>query len=127
MRVTPRISTTLRYLAVAGVLALAAGCASTPQHAAAQSSSGANTPASASSLVDMAKFTTRAQDEGWAPEVRGGNVLYCKDETPIDSRFPEKTCLNKADLRQRMLAEEHQRQALQQGSPAGCRPPPYPC
>jgi hypothetical protein len=71
----------------------------------------------------MAKFTTKAQNEGWAPEVRGSNVLYCKDETPIDSRFPEKTCLRKTDLEQRMLAEEHQRQSMQQPSAAGCPQP----
>lgn len=95
---------------------LAAGCASSskPQ---------ANTPASVSELVNTANFTKKAQDEGWQPEVRNGQVLYCMDETPVDSRFPEKTCLDETSLKQRMLAEEHQRQAMQQPAAAGCMQP----
>jgi hypothetical protein len=121
-----RVSTPLCCLAVAAIVT---GCASTPQNASSQATStstaapstaaSAESPASTSKLVETADLTIKAQDEGWAPEVRNGEVIYCKDETPVDSRLPKRTCLNKVGLQQLMLAEEHQREQMQQ-HPAAC-------
>lgn len=120
MLLSARVARPLFYLAIASMAALAAGCASSPQPAA--SSAAANTPASASELVNMADFSKKAQDEGWAPEVRRGQVLYCKDETPIGSRLREKTCLNRVGVEQMMLAEERQRRNMQHVNAAGKLP-----
>lgn len=115
MLLSARVAGPILCLAIVSMAALVAGCASSPKPQ-------ANTPASVSELVDTAKFTKMAQDEGWQPEVRNGQVLYCMDEAPVDSRFPEKTCLDEASLQQRMLAEEHQRQSMQQpGAAGGCK------
>ena len=78
----------------------------------------AETPASVAQLADTADFTKKAQDQGWEPEVRNGQVLYCKNETPIGTLLPQKTCLNKVGVAQMMLAEEQQRQNLQRQTQA---------
>lgn len=70
----------------------------------------------------MADFTKKAQEEGWRPTIRGGQVLYCMNDAPMGSRLSDETCLNETSLRQQMLAEEHQRQSMQQAGAAGCRP-----
>ena len=115
-----RISMPLRYVGVMAILAaIVTGCASAPPPTA----STAGSPASTAELRDMADFTKKAQDEGWRPEIRGDQVLYCMDESPIDSRFPERTCLDKASLQQRMLAEERQRQSMQRPAAAACLQP----
>jgi hypothetical protein len=120
MSIAARISTPFRYLgAVAALAALIVGCASTPPPTA----STAGTPASAAELRDMGDFAKKAQDEGWAPQVRGGRVLYCMDETPVGSRLPEKTCLDQTSLEQRMLAEQRQRDSVQHPVAAGCPQP----
>jgi hypothetical protein len=110
MSAAPRISSPLCYLAMAAVAAILTGCASSPQ---ATSASSTESPASASKLVDTADFTKKAQDDGWSPEIRNGQVLYCKDEAPLGSRFPERKCLNKVAVEQMMLAEQHQRETMQ--------------
>jgi hypothetical protein len=80
MSVAARISRPFRYLgAMAALAALITGCASTPPPTA----SAAGSPATAAELRDLGDFTKKAQDEGWAPQVRGGRVLYCIDETPV--------------------------------------------
>jgi hypothetical protein len=105
---------------MAALAGLIAGCASTPPPTAA-----AGTPASAEELQKLGDFAKKAQDEGWVPQVRGDHVLYCIDETPLNSRLPEKTCLNQASLEQRMLAEQRQRDSMQHpGAAAGCAAPP---
>ena len=119
MSIGPRISSPFSYLAMAALAAMLTGCASTPP----PTVSTAQSPASAAELRDMADFTKKAQNEGWAPEVRGGRVLYCKNEAPITSRLPEKTCLNEVGLQQMMLAEERQRQTMQRPAAAGCMQP----
>lgn len=112
MLISARVTRPLLYLAIASAAALAAGCASSPQ-AAASSPTAAESPASASELVDTADFTKKAQDDGWRPEIRHGQVLYCRNEAPLDSRLPETTCLNKVGVEQMMLAEERQRENMQ--------------
>lgn len=109
-----RVSSPFRYLCLAAAAAVLAGCASTAPNA----SQGAETPATASQVVNTADFTKQAQDDGWSPIVRNGQVLYCKDEAPLGSRFPEKTCLNKVAVQQMMLAEQRQRDQMQRTAPA---------
>ncbi|HTX04390.1 MAG TPA: hypothetical protein VMD06_01095 [Steroidobacteraceae bacterium] len=111
-----RISSPLCYLSMAAVATILAGCATTPQATSAAAS--AETPESASNLVATADFTKQAQDDGWTPEVRSGRVLYCKDEAPLGSRFPERTCLDKAAVQSMMLAEERQREQMRQSTQA---------
>src|SRR5579872_5201257 len=106
MLLSARVARPLLFLAIASMAGLIAGCASSPKPE-------ANTPASVSELVDTANFTKKAQEEGWEPEVRDGRVLYCINEAPVGSRLPDLTCLDKASLQQRMLAEEHQRESMQ--------------
>jgi PBP1b-binding outer membrane lipoprotein LpoB len=119
MSANPRISRPLWYLTTAAVALIVAGCASTPQNASSQATSpAAESPASPSKVVDTADFTKRAQDDGWRPSVRRGQVVYCKNEAPIDSRLPEMTCLNKTGVVQMMLAEEQQREQLQRSTQA---------
>jgi hypothetical protein len=123
MAASPRIPSLLRYLAVAAAAAIAAGCAGTPQPASAPASSSATaapstaanaeSPASASKLVRTADFATQAAQDGWHPHVQDGEIIYCKTEMPINSRLPERTCLSKEGVEQTMLAEEHQREAMQ--------------
>lgn len=120
MSITVRISAPFRYVAaMAALSALVTGCASTSPPTA----SAAGTPATAAELRDLGDFAKKAQDEGWVPQVRGSQVLYCLDETPVGSRLPEKTCLNEASLQQRMLAEERQRQMMQHPAASGCAQP----
>lgn len=116
MSAAARISSPLRYLAMAALAAVVTGCASTPPTA-----SAAGSPASAAELRNMADFTKKAQDEGWRPTVRGGRLLYCMDESPMNSRLPQQTCLDETSLRQQMLAEEHQREAMQRPGAFGCQ------
>lgn len=116
MPAAARISSPLRYLALAALAAIVTGCASTPPPTA------AGTPASAAELRDLANFTQTAQNEGWTPEVRGDRVLYCMDESPMNSRLPQRTCLDKASLEQMMAAEERQRQSMQHPPAFGCQP-----
>jgi hypothetical protein len=113
-----RVFSPLCYLAAAAAAALLAGCAGTPQNPSSQAAPAEESPASASKMVDTADFTKRAQDDGWRPEVRNGQVLYCKDEAPLGSRLPEMTCLNKTGVEQMMLAEDRQRQQLQRSTQA---------
>ena len=108
-----RISSPLCYLSMAAVATILAGCASSPQNA-----TPAESPASASKLVDTADFTKKAQDDGWSPMVRNGKVLYCKDEAPLGSRFPERTCLDRVAVQSMMLAEERQREQMRQSTQA---------
>jgi hypothetical protein len=118
-----RISSLLRYLALAALAALVTGCASTPPPTA----SAAGSPASTAELRELGDFTKKAQEEGWTTQVRDGQVLYCMDEAPMGSRLSRRTCLNKARLEQVMLAEQRQREAMQTGPAYGCRPPPAAC
>jgi len=122
MSIAARISASFRYLsALAALAALITGCASTPPPTA----SAAGAPATAEELRKLGDFAKKAQDEGWTAQVRGGQVLYCIDETPVGSRLPEKTCINQASLEQRMLAEQRQRENMQRPSAAaGCAAPP---
>jgi hypothetical protein len=120
MSASPRISSPLRHLVMAAVAAILTGCASAPQNASPQATPTAGTPESAAKLVDTADFIKKAQDEGWRPEISNGEVLYCKDETPISSRLPERTCLNKVGVEQMMLAEERQREQMQRPGAAPC-------
>ncbi|MGH8318268.1 MAG: hypothetical protein ACREUL_09860 [Steroidobacteraceae bacterium] len=105
----------LRHLAIAAAAALVVGCASAPQNTSSHSAV-AQTPASVAKLVNTADFLQKAQDEGWAPQVRNGHVLYCKDVTPVDSRLPERQCLDKNGVTQMMLAEEQQREQMQRAA-----------
>jgi hypothetical protein len=125
MSAAARISSPLSYIAMAAVAAILSGCASSPQSAPPQAASaaGAESPASASQLVDTADFTKKAQDDGWSPEIRNGQVLYCRDEAPLGSRFPERKCLNKVAVEQMMLAEQHQREAMQRQYNGVATPP----
>jgi hypothetical protein len=123
MAASLRLSSPLRYLAIAAVAAIAPGCAGTPQPASAPASpsataapstaAGAESPASASKLVRTADFTTQAAQDGWHPHVQNGEIIYCKTEMPVNSRLPTRTCLDKVGVEQMMLAEEHQREAMQ--------------
>ena len=118
MSTATRIARPLRFPGVAAALAvIITGCATTPPQTAAGS------PASTAELRDMANFTKEAQNEGWTPEVRGGQVLYCMDESPMGSRLAERTCLDRTSLQQKMMAEELQRQAMQRPAAAGCGQP----
>jgi hypothetical protein len=119
MSASAQISSPPRYLVLAAIAAILTGCASTPPQSAAPTES----PASASKLVDTADFTKKAQDDGWTPEVRSGRVLYCKDEAPLGSRFPERTCLDKVAVEQMMLAEEKQRESMQHAYNGVATPP----
>jgi hypothetical protein len=104
---------------MAALAAVVTGCASTPPPTA----SAAGSPASTAELRDMADFTKKAQEEGWRPTIRGGQVLYCMNDAPMGSRLSDETCLNETSLRQQMLAEEHQRQSMQRPGAAGCPQP----
>jgi hypothetical protein len=120
MSVAARISRPFRYLAaMAALAALVTGCASTPPPTA----SAAGSPASAEELRKLGDFAKKAQDEGWVPQVRGGRVLYCVDETPLNSRLPEKTCLDQTGLEQRMLADQRQRESMQRPFASACPQP----
>jgi hypothetical protein len=120
MSIAARTSRPFRYLAaMAALAALVTGCASTPPPTA----SAGGSPASAAELRTLGDFAKKAQDEGWTPQVRGGRVLYCLDETPVGSRLPEKTCLDQTSLEQRMLAEQRQRESMQHPAAAGCMQP----
>ena len=115
MSASARISNPLSHLAMAALAAIITGCASTPPPASAGS------PASAAELRDMAIFTKLAQDEGWTPIIRRGQVLYCQHEMSLGSHLPAATCLDKPGLQRMMLAEERQRQRLQLPyAAAGC-------
>ena len=134
MKVTPRISTPpghlmghlARCLAMAAVVGLAAGCASSSQPATAQNPSAstaapataaiAESPTSASTVVQTADFATKAEQDGWHAHVQSGEVIYCKTEMPINSRLPTRTCLNKTGVEQMLLAEEHQRENMQRAA-----------
>lgn len=120
-----RISSLLRYLALAALAATLTGCASTPPPTA--SASAAGSPASTAELRELGDFTKKAQEEGWTTQVRNDQVLYCMDAAPMNSRLAERTCLNKASLEQVMLAEQRQREAMQHGPAYGCPPPPAAC
>ena len=122
MSIAVRISAPFRYLAaMAALAAIVTGCASNPPPTA----SAAGAPASAEELRKLGDFAKKAQDEGWTAQVRGGQVVYCIDETPVSSRLPEKTCLDQTGLEQRMLAEQRQRESMQRpGASAGCAAPP---
>lgn len=104
-----RISSPRGYLAVAALAALVTGCASTPPPAA----STAQSPASAAELRELGDFTKKAQDEGWRPVVRHGEVLYCMNQQSLGSLLPTPTCLDKPGLERVMLVEERQRRRLQ--------------
>jgi hypothetical protein len=114
MSASAQISSPPRYLVLAAIAAILTGCTSTPPQSAAPTES----PASASKLVDTADFTKEAQDDGWSPTVRNGKVLYCKDEAPLGSRFPERTCLDRVAVQSMMLAEERQREQMRQSTQA---------
>lgn len=109
-----RISSPHACVAMAALAAIGTGCVSTPPPTA------AGTPASVEELRALADFSKQAQDEGWMAQVRDGLVLYCKDETPLNSRFAERTCFNEASLQQRMLAEEMQRRSMQRSAGSAC-------
>lgn len=126
MPASRRISGLLCYLSLAAVAAILAGCASTPQATSPQATpaaTSAGSPESASKLVATADFTKRAQDDGWRPEVRSGRVLYCRDEAPLGSRFPERTCIDKVAVEQMMLAEQKQRESMQHAYNGVATPP----
>jgi hypothetical protein len=121
MSAAARISSPLRYLAMTALATVVAGCASAPPPTAPGS------PASTAELRDLSDFTKKAQNEGWTPEVRGDQVLYCMDESPMNSRLPERTCLDKTSLQQQMLAQERQRESIQRpGAAGGCATTPCP-
>ena len=122
MSIIARLSRPFRYVgAMAALAALVTGCASNPPPTA----SAAGAPATAEELRALGDFAKKAQDEGWVPQVHGGRVIYCIDETPLNSRLPEKTCIDQASLEQRMLAEQRQRESMQMpGAAAGCAAPP---
>lgn len=107
MLLTPRAAYPLLSLAIACMAGVVTGCASTPPPTA------AGTPASAAELRDLGDFTKKARDAGWKAQVQDGQVLYCSDETPVNSRLPEQTCLTRTGLEQVWLAAERQRQQLQ--------------
>jgi hypothetical protein len=128
MASSPRISTSLRNLAIAAAAVIAAGCAGTPQQAPVAAPPGAspsaasttNTPASTSELARTASFTTKAEQYGWHPAVRDGEVVYCKEEVGNGglSRIPRRTCLDRTGVQAELLAEEHQREQIQKAAAA---------
>ena len=122
MFIAARISRPFCHLAATAALAaIVTGCASTPPPTA----SAAGAPASAEELRKLGDFAKKAQDEGWVAQVHGDRVIYCIDETPLNSRLPQKTCLDQTGLEQRMLAEQRQRESMQRpGAAPGCAAPP---
>jgi hypothetical protein len=39
-----------------------------------------------------------ARHAGYRPRTVNGQQLYCRDETPVGTRFPQSVCLSEADL-----------------------------
>ena len=108
MFVRAPLSTPLGCLVMAALAAIVVGCASTPPPTA----STAGAPASPAELRQLGDFTKKAQDEGWQPVVRRGQVLYCMNQTSLGSLLPTPTCIDKPGLQRMMLAEEQQRARL---------------
>lgn len=124
----------LRCLAVASAMVIAPGCTATrPTDQSAPSSSvqgiatsgtpADETPTSARNLVDTADLTTQAEEEGFRPEVRDGDVLYCRKQVDFSelTRIPTQQCLDKDELRLMLQKERQQRDAMQRMTSApGC-------
>ena len=76
--------------------------ASAPPSAAAKASAVVVAP-SADSAAPAAKPTpdqlrAAARHAGYQPRKVNGQELYCRDETPVGTRFPHSVCLDEADL-----------------------------
>lgn len=104
----------LRHLAALSALLIATGCAATGpanQGNTAASPPADETPTSARNLVDGADLTTKAEQEGFRPEVRDGDVLYCRTQIDFSerTRIPSRQCLDKDGLRLLLLREQQQR------------------
>jgi hypothetical protein len=91
----------------------------------AQSSSAASTPAAQSEdaptrvlmTKDLASMVKRAKDAGFKPEIRNGEVWYCKKDIAVGSRLPNKRCANEAGLLTMLDHTQEQKDALRAINP----------
>ena len=127
-----RSSQVLRSVILAGVLVVAGGCATTsPQPGSQAQGSTASadapatyqdeTPMSDSRLVESANFDTNAVKEGFKPEIRNGETVYCWSDSDIGTRIPTRKCVNRAELEIMLQRRQQQKDAMQQGG-GGCSP-----
>jgi hypothetical protein len=135
-----------RYLSILASVLTAAllGCASAPQStspsAGASAQSGSQTAAAggaaqAGTLKTTAASTSQApatapvamiitpellkqaQAMGYSPEMRGGNTIFCKEETELGSRFTRKTCLSEHDM-STVIEQQQQQQDVFRNHPS---------
>jgi hypothetical protein len=115
----------LRRLATVGALIIATSCAATGpanRNATAASPAGNTTygtpadetPASTRNLVDTAALTTKAEQEGFKPEIHDGDVFYCRKQVDFSerTRIPTRQCVDEDGLRQLLLREQQQRDEM---------------
>jgi hypothetical protein len=65
-------------------------------------------------------FTKRALLAGWHPEVQRGNLMYCREEPIVGSRFTKKLCGTQVQVTTVLEQQEFERDKLMQhGSCSG--------
>jgi len=62
----------------------------------------------------------KAKSAGYYTKVKHGNVIYCKSEPKIGSRFADETCIDENQLEATLIQAQAQRDAVQhmQGAPS---------
>jgi hypothetical protein len=65
----------------------------------------------------------KAKQAGYHTKIKHGDVLYCKNEAIIGSRFGQETCITEGELESTLLAEQAQRDQIKHmvGAPAGSK------
>ena len=87
---------------------LVAACAVSPPSppattAAAKSSAAAPTAAAtAPAATTAAELREAARRAGYEPRTVNGSQVWCHDETPVGTRFPNTVCLTEAQLQARL-------------------------
>ena len=69
--------------------------------------------ASAEAKPDAEKTAEFKPPPGFRPRKRGENIVYCRKEAVLGSRFPSEKCYDRAGLRQLELYEHEQRELLE--------------
>jgi hypothetical protein len=81
--------------------------------AAAAARAAALAPAKPTNDSDLAK---QARNAGWHPETHSGEVLYCREDPIIGSRFKDKRCVSQAQMVVVLEQTRFQKDALQSGA-----------
>ena len=61
----------------------------------------------------------KAKEAGYHTRIKHGDVLYCKDEAVIGTRFKEEHCLTENQLEQTLVQDQQQRDQLQHNIGSG--------